>query len=99
MRLATSAGVLSGLPMYIDDTASVTVQQIKAKLRRMKNLGLVVIDYLQLMGSTLRTDNRVLIISEITRQLKIMNTSSKFILEHKPSAGSFCKGRTGLLRR
>ena len=38
----------------------------------MKNLGLVVIDYLQLMGSTLRTDNRVLIISEITRQLKIM---------------------------
>ena len=72
VRLATSAGVLSGLPMFIDDTASVTVQQIKAKLRRMKNLGLVVIDYLQLMGSTLRTDNRVLIISEITRQLKIM---------------------------
>lgn len=72
VRLATSAGFLSELPMYIDDTASVTVQQIKAKLRRMKNLGLVVIDYLQLMGSTLRTDNRVLIISEITRQLKIM---------------------------
>ncbi|MGN1403278.1 MAG: replicative DNA helicase [Ruminococcus sp.] len=72
VRLATSAGVLSGLPMFIDDTASVTVQQIKAKLRRMKNLGLVVIDYLQLMGSTLKTDNRVLVISEITRQLKIM---------------------------
>ncbi len=72
VRLATSAGVISGLPMYIDDTASITVQQIKAKLRRMKNLGLVVIDYLQLMGSTLRTDNRVLVISEITRQLKIM---------------------------
>ncbi len=72
VRLATSAGVLSGLPMYFDDTAGVTVQQIKAKLRRMKNLGLVVIDYLQLMTSTLKTDNRVLVISEITRQLKIM---------------------------
>lgn len=58
--------------MYIDDTASINVQQIKAKLRRMKNLGLVVIDYLQLMGSTLKTDNRVLVVSELTRQLKIM---------------------------
>lgn len=72
VRLATSAGVLSGLPMYFDDTAGITVQQIKAKLRRMKNVGLVVIDYLQLMTSTLKTDNRVLVISEITRQLKIM---------------------------
>ncbi|MDE6020389.1 MAG: replicative DNA helicase [Ruminococcus sp.] len=72
VRLAQGAGVLSGLPMYFDDTAGVTVQQIKAKLRRMKNLGLVVIDYLQLMTSTLKTDNRVLVISEITRQLKIM---------------------------
>ncbi len=72
VRLASSAGNLTCLPMYIDDTASITVQQIKAKLRRMKNLGLVVIDYLQLMGSTLRTDNRVLVVSEITRQLKIM---------------------------
>lgn len=72
VRLAQSAGVLSGLPMYFDDTAGVTVQQIKAKLRRIKNLGLVVIDYLQLMTSTLKTDNRVLVISEITRQLKIM---------------------------
>ena len=58
--------------MYFYDTASITSQQIKAKLRRMKNVGLVVIDYLQLMGSTLRTDNRVLVISDITRQLKIM---------------------------
>ena len=72
VRLASGAGVLSGLQMYIDDTASITVQQIKAKLRRLKNLGLVVIDYLQLMSSTLRTDNRVTIVTEITRQLKIM---------------------------
>ena len=72
VRLATSAAYLSTLPMFIDDTASMTVQQMKAKLRRVKNLGLVVIDYLQLMGSTSRSDNRVTVISEITRQLKVM---------------------------
>ncbi|MBE6853468.1 MAG: replicative DNA helicase [Ruminococcus sp.] len=72
IRLASSADVLCRLTMFIDDTAAITVQQMKAKLRRMKNLGLVVIDYLQLMTTTLKTDNRVAIISEITRQLKIM---------------------------
>ncbi len=72
VRLASSANVLCGLPLFIDDTAAITVQQIKAKLRRMKNVGLVVIDYLQLMTSALKTDNRVVIISEITRQLKIL---------------------------
>lgn len=72
VKLATSAGYLSTLPLYIDDTASMTVQQMKAKLRRTKNLGLVIIDYLQLMDSTSHSDNRVTVISEITRQLKIM---------------------------
>ena len=72
VRLASGAGVLSGLQMYIDDTASITVQQIKAKLRRLKNLGLVVIDYLQLMSSGRRIDNRVQEVSEITRNLKVM---------------------------
>lgn len=72
MRLASSADRLCHLNMFIDDTAAITVQQMKAKLRRVKNLGLVVIDYLQLMTTTLKTDNRVAIISEITRQLKIM---------------------------
>ena len=72
VKLATSAGYLSTLPLYIDDTASMTVQQMKAKLRRTKNLGLVIIDYLQLMESTSHSDNRVTVISEITRQLKVM---------------------------
>ncbi len=72
LRLAAGASYLQGLSLYIDDTASITVQQIKAKLRRMKNLGLVVIDYLGLIQTTLKTENRVQIISEITRQLKIM---------------------------
>ena len=72
VRMAAGASYLNGLPIFIDDTASITVQQIKAKLRRMKNLGLVVIDYLGLIATTLKTENRVQIISEITRQLKIM---------------------------
>lgn len=71
-RLAASAANLSSFPMYIDDTANITVPQIKAKLRRVKNLGLVVIDYLQLMESASRSENRNVVISEITRQLKIM---------------------------
>ena len=64
MRLASSADTLCRMPMLIDDTPGITVQQMKAKLRRVKNLGLVVIDYLQFMNSTLKTDNRVVIISE-----------------------------------
>ncbi|HRR77431.1 MAG TPA: replicative DNA helicase [Ruminococcus sp.] len=72
VKLAVSAGYLSNIPLYIDDTASMTVQQMKAKLRRTKNLGLVIIDYLQLMESTSHSDNRVVVISEITRQLKVM---------------------------
>lgn len=72
VKLSTSAGYLRELPLFIDDTASMTVPQMKAKLRRRKNLSLVIIDYLQLMESTSRSDNRVQVISEITRQLKVM---------------------------
>jgi len=72
LRLAAGASYLSNMPIYIDDTASITVPQIKAKLRRIKNLGLVVIDYLGLIQSTLKTENKVQVIAEITRQLKIM---------------------------
>ena len=71
-KLAQGAESLSGMNIYLDDTAGITVPQMKAKLRRMKNLGLVIIDYLQLMNSSRRIDNRVNEISEITRQLKLM---------------------------
>lgn len=71
-RLALSAQTLAKMPLYIDDTAGITVAEIKAKLRRMKNLGLVVIDYLQLMSSGRRIDNRVQEVSEMTRHLKVM---------------------------
>ena len=72
VRLASGADVLCGLPIYLDDTAGTNVPQLKAKLRRMKNLGLVVIDYLQLLGSTMKTENMVLRVQEITRNLKIL---------------------------
>ena len=72
LRLASGASYLSNMPIYIDDTASITVPQIKSKLRRIKNLGLVVIDYLGLIQSTLKTENKVQVVAEITRQLKIM---------------------------
>lgn len=71
-RIAINAESLSKAPLYIDDTSGITVAEIKAKTRRLKNLGLIVIDYLQLMSSTRRTDNRVQEVSEITRSLKIM---------------------------
>lgn len=71
-KLAQGADRLTGMNIYLDDTAGITVPQMKAKLRRMNNLGLVIIDYLQLMSSGRRIDNRVTEISEITRQLKLM---------------------------
>ncbi len=71
-RLAVSAQRLSATQIYFDDSAGITVSQIKAKLRRLKNLGLVIIDYLQLMGSGSRIENRVQEVSMITRNLKIM---------------------------
>ena len=64
--------MLSASPIYIDDTPGITVAEMKAKLRRVRDLGLVVIDYLQLMSTGRRIDNRVQEVSEITRSLKIM---------------------------
>jgi len=71
-RLSMSTTILSATNIYIDDTSNINVSQMKAKLRRLKNLGLVVIDYLQLMQSDRRIDNRVLEIGDISRNLKIM---------------------------
>ncbi len=71
-RLSAASSNLCNAPIYLDDTASITVPEMKARLRRIKNLGFVVIDYLQLMHSARRIDNRVQEVSEITRSLKIM---------------------------
>ncbi len=71
-RLAETMEVMSKTKIFIDDTAGITVAEIKGKLRRVKDLGLVVIDYLQLLTSGRRSDNRVQEVSEITRSLKNM---------------------------
>ncbi|MCL2055514.1 MAG: replicative DNA helicase [Oscillospiraceae bacterium] len=72
-KLAEGAQRLSQMNIYLDDTAGVSAPQMKAKLRRLKNVALVIIDYLQLMSlAGRRTENRVAEISEITRQLKLM---------------------------
>ncbi|MBQ8568590.1 MAG: replicative DNA helicase [Oscillospiraceae bacterium] len=71
-KLAGGANRMSMMNLYLDDTAGITVVQMKAKLRRLKNVGLVVIDYLQLMNSGKKAESRVNEISEITRQLKLM---------------------------
>jgi replicative DNA helicase len=74
-RLATAVGRLADAPIYIDDTEAVTVLEIRAKARRLKqkaNLGLVIVDYLQLMSGPRRSENRQQEISEISRSLKIL---------------------------
>ena len=73
VSLAASADELSKAPVLIDDTAGITVPEMKARLRRVRDLGAVFIDYLQLMSTGGKhSDNRVLEVSEITRSLKIM---------------------------
>ncbi len=71
-RIAFASSVLCKAPIYLDDTASITVPEMKARLRRLKNVGFVIIDYLQLMKSPRRIDNRVQEVTEITRGLKVM---------------------------
>ena len=71
-RLATAGENLSKANIYFDESSAITVPEMKAKLRRMKKVDLVVIDYLGLMKSAKPTDNRVNEVSEITRNLKIM---------------------------
>lgn len=72
VSLAQAANDLSKCRMYFDDTSGITVPEIKAKCRRIKGLSLIVIDYLQLMSSGRRIENRVQEVSEMTRNLKIM---------------------------
>ncbi|WP_316607388.1 replicative DNA helicase [uncultured Ruminococcus sp.] len=71
-RLIGAGDVLKNANMYLDDTPGITVPEMKAKLRRLKRVDLVVIDYLQLMSTGRRDGNRVQEISELTRNLKIL---------------------------
>ena len=72
-RLTTGAGLLTAAPIMIDDSPGQSVLEIRAKCRRLKSenkLGLIVIDYLQLMRSSTPAENRVQEISQISRGLK-----------------------------
>ena len=74
-KLAMASAALSQTDLRVDDNPSITVAEINAKCRRLDNLGLVVIDYLQLMqgsGYGKASDNRVNVVSDISRSLKIM---------------------------
>ena len=76
IKLATALGPLSEAPIYIDDTPGISIAEIRAKCRKLKiekDIGLVVIDYLQLIqGSGKRNASREQEISEISRSLKIL---------------------------
>jgi replicative DNA helicase len=74
-RLADALGGLAGAPIYIDDTTDITVTDIKSKCKKLqmeKGIGMVVIDYLQLMQGRSKSESRQQEISEISRSLKVL---------------------------
>lgn len=75
IKLATASGELSQTGIYIDDTPGISVMEIRAKCRKLKmekNIGLVIIDYLQLVQGSSRAGSREQEIAEISRSLKIL---------------------------
>ena len=71
-KLAEAAVLLSKNNILIDDTSDMTPSKMKGKLRRQQNVGLVIVDYLQLMHSDRPIDNRVIEVQNISNNLKIM---------------------------
>jgi replicative DNA helicase len=74
-RIVEAAEILDPAPLFIVDTGNVTIVDIRAKARRMKsqhNLDLIIVDYLQLMSSHHRVDNRQQEVAEISRSLKLL---------------------------
>jgi replicative DNA helicase len=75
-RLTAACDKLSKAPIWVDDTGSITMMEIRSKARRLKSrhpeLGLLVVDYMQLMTSGLNAENRVQEVSQISRSLKVL---------------------------
>jgi replicative DNA helicase len=75
-RLTAACDRLAKAPIYVDDQGSITMMEIRSKARRLKsrepNLGLIVVDYLQLMTSGSNVESRVQEVSQISRSLKIL---------------------------
>lgn len=69
-------GPLTSAPIYIDDTPAITIRELRAKARRLQSregdLGLILVDYLQLMGGSGNSENRQQEVSEISRSLKAL---------------------------
>lgn len=72
VRLGTATCALNDCELYFDDTSSITVPEMKAKIRRLGGVECVIIDYLGLIKGSTRAENRVNEVSEITRNLKMM---------------------------
>ncbi len=71
-KLATATALLSNCELYFDDTSNMTVSEMKSRIRRLRDVDAVFVDYLQLMKSGSRVESRVQEVSEITRNLKLM---------------------------
>jgi replicative DNA helicase len=75
-RLTAACDKLMKAPIYVDDTGSITMMELRSKARRLKSrepsLGLIIVDYLQLMNSGTNPENRVQEVSQISRSLKIL---------------------------
>lgn len=95
-RLGTAGSELSKLEMYLDETSTLTVPEMKAKLLRMKKVDLVVVDYLGLMKSPKHIDSRVLEVQEITRGLKVLAKELKvpIIVCAQLSRGTETRGKS-----
>ncbi|MBR4287340.1 MAG: replicative DNA helicase [Clostridia bacterium] len=72
VRLAEATDRLTRCNLYFDDTASITVPEIKSKIKRAKDVDCIIIDYLGLMESAKKKENRVQEVTEITRSLKML---------------------------
>ena len=81
-RMIKTAAEISNLPIYIDDTPGISAMEIRGKTRRLKSkhgLGLVIIDYLQLMQSHKKSENRQQEVSEISRSLMALSQLSRAV--------------------
>jgi len=75
-RLTAACDRLMKAPIYVDDTGSTTIMELRSKARRLKSrepsLGLIIVDYLQLMASDRNVESRVQEVSQISRALKVL---------------------------
>lgn len=72
VQLGNAAEMFEDVELYIDDTSSITVPEIKSKVRRLRNVDVIIVDYLGLVQGATKTESRVQEVSQITRSLKML---------------------------